>query len=140
MDRTLSLLQDRFFWYKMSEDVHKLIHSCEQCLRFETKPEKEELNPIKMSYPMELVHLDYLMVGQKDTDKNINILVVTDPFMKYAQAFITPSQTAHVTAKISWKQYLVHYGSPTKIISDQGRLFESKVFKELCSIAKIQKL
>ena len=44
-----------------------------------------------MSYPMELVHLDYLMVGQKDTDKNINILVVTDHFTKYAQAFIMPS-------------------------------------------------
>ena len=28
MDRTLSLLQDRFFWYKMSEDVHELIRSC----------------------------------------------------------------------------------------------------------------
>ena len=65
MDRTLSLLPDRFFWYKMSEDVCKLIRSCERCLRFKTKPKKEELNPIETSYPMELVHLDYLTIGQK---------------------------------------------------------------------------
>ena len=51
-----------------------------------------------------------------------------------------PSQTAHVTAKVLWEQYLVHYGWPKKIISDQGRSFKSKLFKELCSIAKIQKL
>ena len=47
MDRTLSLLQDRFFWYKMSEDVRKLICLCERCLRFKTKNEKEEFNPIE---------------------------------------------------------------------------------------------
>ena len=140
MDRTLSLLQDRFFWYKMSKDVHKLIHSCERCLGFKTKPKKEELNPIETSYPKELVHLDYLTIGQNETDRSINILVVTDHFMKYAQAFIMPSQKAHVTAKVLWEQYLVHYGWPTKIISDQGRLFKSKLFKELCNIAKIQKL
>ena len=88
---------------------------------------------------MELVHLDYLTIGEKDTDKNVNILVVTDHFTKYAQAFVTPSQTAHVTAKVLWEQYLVHYVWPFKIILDQGKSFENKLFKELCDMAKIQK-
>ena len=89
---------------------------------------------------MELVHLDYLTISEKESDKIINILVVTDHFTKYAQAYIMPSQTAHVTAKVLWEQFLVHYGWPTKILMDQGQSFESKLFKELCQIAKVQKL
>ena len=49
----------------MSDDVWKLICSCECCLRFKTKPGKEELNPIETTYQMELEHLDYLTVGEK---------------------------------------------------------------------------
>ena len=34
MERTLRLLQERFFWPKMPEDVHTHIYKCERCLRF----------------------------------------------------------------------------------------------------------
>ena len=33
MEWTLRLLQERFFWPKMAEDVHTHIHTCERCLR-----------------------------------------------------------------------------------------------------------
>ena len=69
---------------------------------------------------MELVHLDYLTIGKKEVGKTVNILVITDHFTKYAQAYITPSQTVHVTAKVLWEQFLIHYGWPTKILTDQG--------------------
>ena len=140
MDCTLSLLQDRFFWYQMAEDVQKAIRTCDRCLQFKMKLEKEELNLIKSMYPMELVHLDYLTIGEKESDKIINILVVTDHFMKYAQAYITPGQTTHVMVKVLWEHFLVHYGWPTKILMDQGWSFESKLFRELCQIVKVQKL
>ena len=49
---------------------------------------------------MELVHLDSLTLGGKAGDhKNVNTLIVTDHFTKYAQAYITPKQTAVVVAK-----------------------------------------
>ena len=46
---------------------------------------------------MELMHLDILTLGGKvEGTKNVNILIVTDHFTKYAQAYITPKQTAIV--------------------------------------------
>ena len=140
MDHTLSLLQNRFFWYQMAEDVHKTIHNCDRCLRFKTKPEKEQLNPIDTTYPLELVHLDYLSIGESGSDRTKSILVITDHFTKYAQAYVTSSQNAHVTTRVLWEQFLIHYGWPTKIIMDQGHSFENKLFKELCDITKVQKL
>ena len=122
----------------MSNNVRIHIRSCERCIRFKQSQEREVLNPIKTTYPLELVHLDYLTIGHDD--KTINILVITDHFIHYAQAFVTPKQTVVVMAKTLWENFLVHYGWPASILTDQGRSFENSLVKELCDIAGVTKI
>ena len=98
------------------------------------------MKSIICTYPLELVHLDFLSIGKEALDKNVNILVITDHYTRYAQAFVTPKQTAPYVAKTFWENFLVHYGWPDKIITDQGKNFESQLIKELCDLAKVQKL
>ena len=51
--------------------------------------ERPEMQPIPVSYPLELVHLDFLTIGGKaDDNRNVNILIVTDHLTKYAQALV----------------------------------------------------
>ena len=141
MERTLGLLQERFFWPKMAEDVCTHICTCERCLRFKQPQERAEMQPILVSYPMELIDLDFLTLGGKaGGTKSTNILVITDHFTKYAQAYITPKQTAIVVARTLWENFLVHYGWPEKILTDQGKSFENNLFQELCSLAQMKKL
>ena len=140
MDRTLGLVQDRFFWPGMCESVHTYICTCDRYTQFKQAPEKAEMHPIETSYPMELVHMDFLTIGKPNTDKMINILIITDHFTKYAQAYVTPNQTAPVVACTFWENFLVHYGWPVKILTDQGKCFESELVKELCSMAQVQKI
>ena len=107
MEQTLRLLQERFFWPKMAEDVCTHIHTCERCLRFNWPQEKVEMQPILVSSPMELIHLDFLTLGGKAGDaKSTNMLVITDHFTKYAQAYITSKQTAVVVACTLWEKLL----------------------------------
>ena len=95
MDKTLVLLQERFFWPKMNDDIHHHIRNCDRCLRFKQIPEQAPMEPIETSYPMELVHMDFLVIGSKmGPAKDINVLVITDHFSRYAQAFVTTNQTA----------------------------------------------
>ena len=122
------------------EDVRNHIRTCERCTKFKQPPEKEKMKPIQCTYPLELVHIDFLTIGKEGADKATNIMVVTDHFTWYAQAYITPKQTASMVAKILWDQFLVHYGWPTKILTDQGKSFENSLVKELCSLAQVQKL
>ena len=97
--------------------------------------------PILVSYPLELVHLEFLTLGGKaDGNRDVNILIVTDHFMKYAQAYITPKQTAVVVAQTLWESFLVHYGWPENILTDQGKSFENNLIKELCELAQVKKL
>ena len=93
------------------------------------------MNPIIATRPLELVHIDYLTVeapANSQLDKDINVLVITDHFTRYAQAHLTSSQKASVVVKTLWEHFFVNYGFPEKILSDQGRNFESLLISELC--------
>ena len=137
IERTTYLLRDRFYWPSILEDIEKHIKSCPRCLRFKTQPEKAELNPIIVTRPLELVHIDYLTIkppSNSRSNKGVNILIITDHFTRYAQAHITSSQKAPIVAKMLWDHFFVHYGFPENILSDQGRNFESLLISELCEL------
>ena len=128
LERTLGLLQERFFWPKVVDDVHTYICTCDRCLRCKQPQEKSEMRPILVSYPQELVHLDFLTLGGKaDDSRSVYILIPTDHFMKYAQAYVTPKQTAVVVAQTLWENFLVHYGWPKRILTKQGKSFENNL-------------
>ena len=137
IERTTSLLGDRFYWPTMIEDIEYHIKSCPRCLRFKTQPEKAELNPIIATRPLELVHINYLTIeppANSKSDKDVNMLIITDHFTRYAQAHITSSEKALVVAKTLWDHFFVHFFVPEKILSDQGHNFESLLISELCEL------
>ena len=137
-DRTLSLLRERFYWPNLYKDCLEHLESCRPCKLRKARAPHQPLKPLSASRPMELVHLDYLCL--EPCKGNIeNVLVVTDHFTRYSQAFPTKTQTAQTTAKVLWDNYICHYGFPEKIISDQGRNFESDLIKEFCDLAKVKK-
>ena len=137
MDRTLLLLQDRVYWPGMSKDVREHIRTCDRCEQFKNQPDREEIDQTEAQYPLEMVHVDFLMIGGK---KDINVLVVTDHFTRYAQAYVTTSQTAVTVAKVLFTQFFTQYGWPTKLITDQGPQFEGRLFQNLTKEAQIQKI
>ena len=92
------------------------------------------------TYPMEVVHMDYLMIEANEGGKDVNILVITDHFTWFAQAIVTSSQTAKCTAQNLWDKFIVHYGLLEKILTDQGHNFESDLLKAFCEIAQVKKI
>ena len=107
----------------MHTDVASYLNSCPRCLR-STKEQKSQTNQapllnIEVNQPLELVHLDYLKIEPSKGNVK-NVLIVTDHFTRYAQAFPSKSQTALTTVKLLWNNFILHYGFPTKIITDQG--------------------
>jgi len=107
-DKVLSLLKDRLFWPCMSKDVEYWISQCPRCMRAKTtSASRATLVNISTTQPMELVCMDYLSL---ETSKGgyQNILVITDHFIKYAQAIPTKNQTARTTVETLFSNYIVH--------------------------------
>ena len=70
----------------------------------------------------------------------MSVLIVTNHFTRYAAAYVMPKQTAPIMTKVLWENFLVKYGWPEKILTDQEKNFESSLVRELYELAGVQKL
>lgn len=139
IERTLELARARFYWPKMASYIENKCKTCERCVKRKARVQKaSKLVNIKVSGPLELVCIDFLTI-EPDSRDTRNILVLTDHFTKYAQAYPTRDQTAKTVSTVLWENFISHYGFPRRIHSDQGACFESEIVAELCKLAGITK-
>ena len=139
VERVTELLRARFYWPKMANDAEAYVRDCGLCITRKTPAKKAAtLHQITSSGPMDLVCIDFLSM-ESDSRGISNVLVVTDHYTRYAQAFPAKNQKALTVAKILVEKYFVHYGLPARIHSDQGRDFESRLIRELLTTLGIRK-
>ena len=138
LKESLTQLRQRFYWPYMSMDLENKIRKCSRCLQKGAKTQKAPMKTIITTHPLELLSIDFLTIDYKDTKQNI--LVMLDHFTKFGLAVCTKDQTAKTVARVLWYNFFLTYGFCSKILSDQGRDFESQVIKELCVIAGITKI
>uniref|UniRef100_A0A3B3QDK9 Gypsy retrotransposon integrase-like protein 1 n=1 Tax=Paramormyrops kingsleyae TaxID=1676925 RepID=A0A3B3QDK9_9TELE len=138
-DKTYGLVRARFYWPRMKVEVEKYCRTCSRCIQRKTLPQRSaELSHLTSDGPMDLICMDFLSV-EPDSKNVSNILVITDHYTRYAQAFPTKDQTATTVAKVFWEKYCIHYGLPKRVHSDQGRDFESRLIHELLGMLGVRK-
>ena len=87
--------------------------------------------------PMDLVCIDFTKVDPSKDSKE-NILVLTDAFTKFSQAFITPNQKAITIAKILVDKWFYAYGIPACIHSDKGHSFDNEIMSHLYAMYGVE--
>ena len=133
-DKTLSLVRDRYYWPGMARDVDHKLKTCERCIKRKAPTDvRAPLVNIETSQPLELVCIDFLTLEPSKGGFQ-HLLVITDHFTRYAQAIPTKDQTAKTTAEALFNGFIVHYGIPLKLHSDQGANFDGKLIHELCNL------
>ena len=143
-DRTYSLLQERFWWLKMRTQMMMALQNCEKCKIYEKKDPKAPLCTVAATEPMDLVHVD--LVGMEVTVETKKkpvvqkILVVTDHFSRFVQAYKVKDKRAITITKCLYDNYFRHYGFPRHLLSDQGTEFFNAILNEMCIYLNIKKL
>ena len=61
-DRTLSLLQECFWWPGMVNQMRQVIKTCSSCLQYEGTTPKAPLCPIVATTPLDLLHVDFTSI------------------------------------------------------------------------------
>ena len=68
------------------------------------------------------------------------ILLLTDHFTHYTQAYPTKNKAAKIAANHLYNYFIPLFGIPSKMLLDQGRQFENELFKNLANLLGIKNL
>ena len=139
LDWTLALVRERFYWSTMNHDATEYVTNCHWCHVAKghcTGPHIQQ-GLLVANNPLDLLCIDFLKVDPSRDGKE-NILVLTDAFTKFSQAFITNNQKALTIAKILVEKWFYVYGIPAQIHSDKGQSFENAIISKLYSMYNIK--
>ena len=140
-EKTLSRIRERFYWPGMSSDVGRWCQTCLPCQKRKPGPGlgKSRRHHTTVNGPMECIAIDIMGPIPMTDNGNQYIMVVTDYFSKWTEAYALEDHCAQSVADKLVTEFICRFGTPTRIHTDQGREFESKLFASLCDLLDIKK-
>ena len=142
--RSLSLMQEQFWWPGMAHDLRNHIRKCGQCKKFEATPPVAPLKPLACSGLGELLHVDFTSIEETvplhEEPVIRNVMVMQDHFSKYVVAYVVKDEMARTAAEMLRNGYFGLFGAPAYLVSDQGKAFTGHLISNLCELYGVQKL
>ena len=96
-----------------------------QTKKSETKPQSSLLNSIAVGEPFEVIGMDLLGRFPPSEQGNTYIIVATDYLTRWVECRGIPNRNSPEVAKFFCEQIVFRYGVPFKVLTDQGKCFES---------------
>ena len=130
VSKTLEKVRRRFYWHDMREDLENHVGRCGPCAEVNdpSKLPKAPLINIKSGHPLQRVAIDIVGPTPRSSSGHEWLLVVSDHFTKFAQAFPVRNTSAVTLAKKVMDEYICRFGCFESLHSDQGAKVDGAVF------------
>ena len=140
-ERMLQQLRQYYYWPGMRRDIYTWTLQCTQCQKSKPAPSRAHghLQKVITGAPLDIVAVDILSGLPTSSEGSKYILVLTDYFTKWSEAYALPDAEAHTCMSAMYNGFFSRFGMPRQLHSDQGKNFESKLIHELCLLAGIEK-
>lgn len=141
VNKTLAKIRERFYWVTCKMDVENWCKKCTICSARNGpgRRRKAELQIHNVGSPFERIAVDILGPLPKSVSGNRYVLVVTDYFTRWPEAIPLPDQQTPTIVEALVTHVFSRFGIPLEMHSDQGRNFESNIFKEVIKLLEIKK-
>ena len=134
-----------FYWAGLKRDIEMYVAACPVCTKFFRVRQlpKARLRPMDIGGRGECLAMD-IVGGQGSLPltarANRYILTMIDCFTRFAIAVPLPDQSSDSIISAVLGNYILIYGTPHRILSDQGTSFESESFHNFCKLFRIHKI
>ncbi|KAL4153461.1 hypothetical protein QTP88_001294 [Uroleucon formosanum] len=128
---TAKLVKQRFVWPAIDADCRHWARACVECQRAKiTRHVTAPLSSFSLpSQRFEHVHLDLIIMPYSEGFRYC--LTCIDRFTRWPEVIPLEDQEAETVARAFYKHWIARFGTPLRITTDQGRQFESHLFKQL---------
>jgi hypothetical protein len=134
-DKTINQVKRRFYWFRMDDEIHKYVVSCDLCQRNKPsqRPKIGLLQPLPIpDRPWQQVSMDLITQLPKSKSGYDAIVVFVDKLTKMVHYVPTTTNvTAPKLAKIVLREVCRLHGIPESILSDRDPRFTAHFWRAL---------
>ena len=125
-DKTLGQLKQAYYRPGMRRDVSLWYKACRQYARGRGPPNRPhgKLHKVMVGAPLDIVAIDILSGLPTTQEEYKYILVHTDYFTKWSEAYPLKDAEATTCMRAMYSNFFARFGLPIQLHSDQGRNFE----------------
>lgn len=135
------ILRQGYFWPTLREDAMVFARSCDKCQRYANyvNSPAAPLTSLTSPWPFAMWGIDLIGELPKGKGGVKYAVVAVDYFTKWAEAEPLASITAKKLVDFVYRSIICRFGIPYKLISDNGKQFDSKEMRQLCENLGIKK-
>ncbi len=132
VDATLDILKQSYHWKYMHYDVQEFLKGCLHCVDTRTgeRIPRPLVSTMHATSPYELVHFDYLYMGESTTGHTY-VLVLRDDLSSYVWLTASKTADAETTANVL-SNWIDTFTVMDMWGSDQGTHFKKSRYEKTC--------
>ncbi|XP_055961040.1 uncharacterized protein LOC126672772 [Mercurialis annua] len=124
-----------YYWPLMVRQAEEIVKKCENCQRHQNirhAPTTEQC-PITSPWPFATWGIDILGPFTPTTGQKKFLIVAVDHFTKWIEVEAVSTITEARIRDFFWRQIVCRFGIPRALVTDNGKQFNCRAFKEFCN-------
>lgn len=133
VQRTMARIASRYTWTGMRKQIAAYVDKCKECQKYKAHNLKPAglIQSTAAYQRFETIAMDLFGPLPTSTDGYRHILIVEDVATKWVELFKLKEATAENCADIMLNEIFLRFGTPRRLISDNGSQFVSAVMQKL---------
>ena len=138
--RLYHTLRRSFYWPTMAADCYTVAADCSECAknRVAVRQHGHKMKLFPAQAPLEFVSIDILGELMKTPRGNRFLLVIADRFSKLVRTVPLKSTSGAAIAQAFVTHWVLPYGAPLKLLSDNGKQFTARFFQRVCNLLGVK--
>lgn len=136
---TVKQITSKFIWPNINKDVRQWAQTCNECQKNKTSRHTKSKFGVfeEPDERFKIVHID-LIGPLPPSNDNVYCLTCIDRFSNWMEVIPMKNCEAQTVARKFYKHWISRFGTPVTVITDQGRQFESELFRNLAKLCGIK--
>ena len=133
VNKTTARLARKYYWPGMFRDAARYVRQCAKCQEYKVSQQAPAglMHTTPAAYPWDVVSADLVGPLPRSKKGHTVVVVMQDKFTKWIELQPPRQATAPAVTKAFRERVVMRFGCPRRIITDNGKQFESREFTGL---------
>src|SRR6266508_5715037 len=138
VNKIFQMVQQRYYWPQMFEDIRNYVKTCDDCQRRGGLQKNNIIHPIPAKAPFQRIGIDIVRLLTITRQGNRYIVTAMDYFTKWPIAKALKEAMVKAVSKFIYQKIICEHGCSEVLQSDRGTHFINRVIEDLTEKFRIK--